>query len=117
MTDSIQASGIIAPSRARTRKLGCVDDKDRKIIAELPEERQSLFFSATLPKQTVELANRLLFDPVHVQVATKPADVNRISQSVRLVQRSGKFHVLRNLLNCDSVERAIVFTRTKRGAN
>lgn len=89
----------------------------RKIIAELPEERQSLFFSATLPKQTVELANRLLFNPVHVQVATKPADVNRISQSVRLVQRSGKFHVLRNLLNCDSVERAIVFTRTKRGAN
>ncbi len=89
----------------------------RKIIAELPDERQSLFFSATLPRKTVELANRLLCNPVHVQVATKTADVNRISQSVRLVQKSGKFQVLRDLLNCESVERAIVFTRTKRGAN
>ena len=89
----------------------------RKIIAKLPDERQSLFFSATLPKKTVELANRLLFNPVHVTVATKTADVNRISQSVRLVQSSSKFRELRSLLSCDSVERAIVFTRTKRGAN
>ena len=89
----------------------------RKIIAALPDQRQSLFFSATLPKKTVELANRLLNNPVHVKVATKPFDVNRISHSVRLVQRSGKFQVLRHLLSCDSVERTIVFTSTKRSAN
>ena len=81
----------------------------RKIIAKLPNERQALFFSATLPRKTVELANRLLFNPVHVKVATKTADINRISQSVRMVQKNGKFKMLRNLLNCDSVERAIVF--------
>lgn len=89
----------------------------RKIIAQLPDQRQSMFFSATLPKKTVELANQLLFNPVHVTVATKKVDVARISQSVRHVHRSSKFHVLRDLLSCDSVERAIVFTRTKRGAN
>jgi ATP-dependent RNA helicase RhlE len=89
----------------------------RRIIAELPDDRQSLFFSATLPKKTVELANQLLFNPVHVTVATKPADVRRISQSVRMVQKGRKLHELRKILSCDSVERAIVFTRTKRGAN
>ena len=89
----------------------------RQIIAELPNERQSLFFSATLPKNTVALANRLLFNPVHVEVKTKIADVNRISQSIRMVQRNGKFPMLCNLLDADSVEQAIVFTRTKRCAN
>lgn len=89
----------------------------KKIIAQLPDERQSLFFSATLPRKTVDLANSLLFNPVHVKVATKQADVNRISQSIRLVQPNEKLPLLRKLLSCDSVERAIVFTRTKRGAN
>ena len=89
----------------------------RKVIATLPDERQSLFFSATLPKKTVELANGLLSNPVHVNVATKLADVNRISQSVHMVPRSDKLNALRNLLTCKSVERAIVFTRTKHCAN
>ena len=89
----------------------------RKIIARLPDERQSLFFSATLPRKTVELANSLLFNPIHVKVATKPADVNRISQSIRLVSRNGKFPMLRDLLKGDSIQQAIVFTKTKRGAN
>lgn len=89
----------------------------KKIIGMLPDDRQSLFFSATLPKATVELANRLLFNPVHVKVATKPADVKRISQSIRMVSQNGKFSALRQILKTDSVERAIVFSRTKRGAN
>ena len=89
----------------------------QKIIADLPEDRQSLFFSATLPKKTVELSNRLLFNPVHVKVAAKSPEVDRIEQRIRLVERTRKFSALRGLLTCDSVKRAIVFTRTKRGAN
>jgi ATP-dependent RNA helicase RhlE len=89
----------------------------RKIIADLPEERQSLFFSATLPKQTVELSSQLLFNPIHVTVATDSPEVDRIDQSIRLVDRNRKFAALRGLLACDSVSSAIVFTRTKRGAN
>jgi ATP-dependent RNA helicase RhlE len=89
----------------------------RKIIAKLPDERQSLFFSATLPEKTVELSNRLLFNPVHVTVSSGSPEVTRIEQSIRLVQKSGKFTALRGLLTSESVKRAIVFTRTKRGAN
>ena len=89
----------------------------RKLIARLPDQRQSLFFSATLPKNAMDLANRLLFNPIHVKVETKPADVNRISQSIRMVQREGKFTTLRKLLAGDAVEQAIVFTRTKHCAN
>jgi ATP-dependent RNA helicase RhlE len=89
----------------------------RRIISKIPENRQSMFFSATLPDKTIELANRMLFNPVHVTVATKPADASRISQSVRLVPRNRKMEILRDILSCDTVERAIVFTRTKRNAN
>ena len=89
----------------------------RKIIARLPDQRQSLFFSATLPKNATNLANRLLFNPVHVNVETKPADAHRISQSIRMVQRNSKFATLRKLLARDSVEQAIVFTRTKHCAD
>ena len=89
----------------------------RKIISKLPDQRQSLFFSATLPKNTADLANRLLFNPVHIKVETKPADVHRISQSIRMVQRERKFTTLHKLLAEGSVEQAIVFTRTKHCAN
>lgn len=89
----------------------------KKIIKQVPENRQSMFFSATLPSETVQLANGLLFNPVHVKVATKPADVKRISQQIHLVSQKGKFSLLKRLLKSGPMERAIVFTRTKRGAN
>ena len=89
----------------------------KKIVLKLPKDRQSLFFSATLPKKTVELSNRLLFNPVHVSVAGDSPTVDRIDQRICRVQRKGKFSALRGLLASHSVKRAIVFTRTKRGAN
>jgi ATP-dependent RNA helicase RhlE len=88
-----------------------------RIVAKLPRQRQSLFFSATLPPKIRELAARLLFNPVSVTVAGRSTTVERIEQSVRFVQRENKLASLSDLLSGDGVNRAIVFTRTKHGAN
>jgi ATP-dependent RNA helicase RhlE len=89
----------------------------KKIIADLPRERQSLFFSATLPPKIRELAAQLLFDPVSVNVTPKSTSVERIEQKVRIVDRGNKLASLRELLAREDVDRTIVFTRTKHGAN
>jgi ATP-dependent RNA helicase RhlE len=89
----------------------------RRIIAKIPRQRQSLFFSATMPATILELANRLLVDPLEVTVASRTDDVDRIAQSIRLVQRNEKFATLRNLVTGHAMGRTIVFSRTKHGAN
>lgn len=88
-----------------------------KIIAKLPRNRQSLFFSATLPTKIRALSEKLLFNPVSVNVTPKSTSVKRIQQSVRIVNRGNKLTSLTDLLANDSVDRTIVFTRTKHGAN
>jgi ATP-dependent RNA helicase RhlE len=89
----------------------------KRIIAKLPRQRQSLFFSATLPPKIRQLSSQLLFDPVSVNVTPKSTSVERIEQRVRIVDRGNKLTSLRDLLSSDNVDRAIVFTRTKHGAN
>lgn len=89
----------------------------RKIIECLPKERQSLFFSATMPPKIRELSSRMLFNPVSVNVTPKTTSVKQIDQSVRIVKRETKVSDLRDVLTGDNVGRTIVFTRTKHGAN
>ncbi len=89
----------------------------KKIINELPENRQSLFFSATMPPNIVELSKRLLFEPVSVNVTPKSTSVEAIEQKVYFVERGAKLDMLRSILSGGDVDRTIVFTRTKRGAN
>ncbi len=89
----------------------------KRIIAKLPEDRQSLFFSATMPPKIVELAGKLLFNPVSVNVTPKKTSVERIDQQLMFCQRGDKADRLRDVLRGNDVDRAIVFTRTKRGAN
>jgi ATP-dependent RNA helicase RhlE len=88
----------------------------KRIIRHLPEQRQSLFFSATMPPKIIELAERLVRNPV-INVTPESISVEKIKQRVLFVERSGKQALLRQLLNDADVERALVFTRTKRGAN
>jgi ATP-dependent RNA helicase RhlE len=89
----------------------------KKIIAKLPSERQSLFFSATMPPKIRQLSNDLLRDPVSVNIAPKTTTVKRIEQSVRVVNRNNKVSSLCTILKGKNVDQTIVFTRTKHGAN
>jgi ATP-dependent RNA helicase RhlE len=89
----------------------------KRIIRELPEERQSLFFSATLPPKIVQLSQQLLLDPVRVNIAPKSRSVDKIAQSILWLERAEKQSKLQEILEGEDVGRVIVFTRTKRGAN
>lgn len=89
----------------------------KKIVADLPQDRQSLFFSATLPPRIRSLAAQFLFNPVIVTAESDSPNVENISQSVRFVERGEKLTLLKSLLAGEDVKRTIVFARTKRGAN
>ncbi|MCM2370005.1 DEAD/DEAH box helicase [Aporhodopirellula aestuarii] len=89
----------------------------KKIIAALPSQRQSMFFSATLAPKIRELANSLLFNPVSINVTPKKTSVELIEQRLRIVRRENKVSSLTELLLGKDVTRSIVFTRTKHGAN
>jgi ATP-dependent RNA helicase RhlE len=89
----------------------------KKIIKQLPAKRQSLFFSATMPPNIVELSKQLLTNPISVNVTPKKTSLERIEQQVFFVERNGKRELLKKILTKPDVERAIVFSRTKRGAN
>lgn len=89
----------------------------KRIAALLPKKRQSLFFSATMPKEIADLAASFLTDPAEVSVAPAATTVERVSQAVAHVPAGRKSAVLSDMLGAEDVTRAIVFTRTKRGAD
>ena len=89
----------------------------RRIVRALPPERQNLFFSATMPAPIAKLAGEILNNPREVRVTPQATTVERVAQSVLHVEADRKGEVLIELLAPRSVRRAIVFTRTKRGAD
>jgi ATP-dependent RNA helicase RhlE len=89
----------------------------RQIMASTPDERQTLLLSATMPKQIRRLANDFLTRPVEVSVAPNSKPIDRIDQSVIFAEKVDKRKMLAPLLSEDDVECAIVFTRTKHGAD
>ena len=100
----------------RMLDMGFIHDV-KKIVARLPRKRQTLFFSATMPKTVSSLAASLLHNPVSVSVAAQSTPVERIAQSVIFAPHNQKVAQLTHLLNSGSVHSAIVFTRTKHRAN
>jgi ATP-dependent RNA helicase RhlE len=89
----------------------------RRIVAKLPKQRQTLLFSATMPKEIAGLAQDMLHDPAEVSVAPAASTAERVDQHVFLVNDAAKRDMLVELMNGADVSRAIVFTRTKRGAD
>lgn len=89
----------------------------RKIVARLPAKRQSLFFSATMSPEATELANKLLTDPVRINVTPPSPTIDRIEQRVFHVEKAAKRALLNRLLGESSYDRVLVFTRTKHGAD
>ncbi|MGZ2412457.1 ATP-dependent RNA helicase RhlE [Sphingomonas sp. F9_3S_D5_B_2] len=89
----------------------------KRIVALVPPKRQTLFFSATMPKAIKELADRYLTKPAEVSVTPAATTVQRIDQSVTMVNQSEKTALLTIFLQSNEVERALVFSRTKHGAD
>jgi ATP-dependent RNA helicase RhlE len=100
----------------RMLDMGFIPDV-RRIIAKLPSRRQTALFSATMPDAIAHLADTLLHDPVQIRIAPVKATTELIEQSVIFVQRQHKPRLLANLLKTGKVTRALVFTRTKHGAD
>jgi ATP-dependent RNA helicase RhlE len=100
----------------RMLDMGFIHDV-KKIIAKLPQKRQTLFFSATMPTEISKLAGTILTNPVKVEVTPISSTANTIQQSIYFVERKDKRKLLHHLLQDRSLVTALVFTRTKHGAN
>ena len=100
----------------RMLDMGFINDV-RRVVKELPQRRQTLLFSASMPDAIAELSQRILHDPIRVEVTPASTTVERIEQSVLLVEKSDKTRLLADVLAAPDIHRALVFTRTKHGAN
>lgn len=111
-----QVSQFVLDEADRMLDLGFIRDI-RRIVAALPDERQSALFSATMPPEVATLASSLLRNPLRVDVAASAPAPLPIEQHVHFVEPAGKRALLGRLLSDAALSRVIVFTRTKRGAN
>ncbi len=100
----------------RMLDMGFIHDV-RRVIKALPAVRQTLFFSATMPSEIAKLAHDILTDPVKVAVTPVSSTVELIDQSIFFVDKNRKKNLLLHLLETHEVKSALVFTRTKHGAN
>ncbi len=89
----------------------------RRIVSHVPAQRQTLFFSATMPSEISKLAAAMLRDPAHVAVAPVATTVEKVEQRVMFVDAARKRQVLAELLRDQDMSRTLVFTRTKHGAD
>ena len=114
--DLREITHLVLDEADRLLDMGFIRDV-KKIINMLPKRRQSLLFSATMPAEVTRLAAEMLNQPVRIDVSPKVVTVQKIDQHFLEIDNGHKQQVLHQLLHDDSVTRAIVFTRTKHGAN
>jgi len=100
----------------RMLDMGFVHDV-RRVLAKLPARRQSLFFSATMAPEILKLASGILTDPSHVAVTPIATTAETVRQAIYFVEKGDKKHLLVHLLDDPAIVSALVFTRTKHGAN
>ncbi|WP_242928722.1 DEAD/DEAH box helicase [Pontibacter vulgaris] len=100
----------------RMLDMGFIHDIKR-IIPLLPIKRQSLFFSATMPTEIQKLADTILIDPLKVEVTPVSSTADKVEQMIYMVEKNDKRALLRHILEEGNIARALVFTRTKHGAD
>lgn len=100
----------------RMLDMGFINDI-KKIITKLPQQKQTLFFSATAAPDIMKLANTLLKNPVHISVSPVSSTASLVEQSVYYVNKEDKRSLLKHVLKNNKIQHALVFTRTKRGAD
>jgi len=124
LLDLVQSNGLklnqveflVLDEADRMLDMGFINDI-RKIVGKLPIKRQTLFFSATMPKDIAELAEQMLRDPARVAVTPVASTVERVTQRIIQVDFAAKPAFLAQLLKQEPVDRALIFTRTKHGAD
>lgn len=107
---------LIIDEADRMLDMGFIHDI-RKIVAMLPKARQTLFFSATMPQQITQLAAQMLRDPARVAVTPQATTAERIAQRVILTEKASKPALLAEIIKTETIDRVLVFTRTKHGAD
>lgn len=100
----------------RMLDMGFIHDV-KKVIKELPTKRQTLFFSATMPDEIQSLAKMMLKDPAKVEVTPASSTVDKIEQRIYFTNKPDKRKLLLHLLESNGISNALVFTRTKHGAD
>ncbi len=111
-----QTESFVLDEADRMLDMGFIPDV-RRIVAKLPARRQTLLFSATMPSEIARLAQRLLRDPVEINVSPVSRPVELIQQRVYLVDKENKANLLAHLIKTLPIPQALVFTRTKHGAD
>jgi ATP-dependent RNA helicase RhlE len=118
-TNALRLDGVeclVLDEADRMLDMGFIHDI-RKIVARLPIRRQTLMFSATMPRAIAELAAQMLRDPIKVAVAPTAATADRVEQRIIRVDRPAKPATLIDALRRETIDRCLIFTRTKHGAD
>ncbi|MFK7779589.1 MAG: DEAD/DEAH box helicase [Candidatus Gracilibacteria bacterium] len=100
----------------RMLDMGFINDV-KKVLAKLPTKRQTLFFSATMPKTISKLADNILNNPIKIEITPVTSTADNVKQSVFFVTTGNKKHLLAEILVYEGIKSMLVFTRTKRGAD
>jgi ATP-dependent RNA helicase RhlE len=116
LLDLSQVEIFVLDEADRMLDMGFIHDV-RRIIALLPKKKQTLFFSATMPPEIMELVDQLMVNPVKVAVNPVSSPVEVIQQRVYLIDRKNKTKLLASILRDEEIKNALVFTRTKHGAD
>lgn len=111
-----QLEVFILDEADRMLDMGFIHDL-KKIMKVLPAKKQTMLFTATMPKTIVGLANSILKNPKRVEVTPENSTVEKIDQKVFMVDKLDKLRLLKNVLQDKSIKSALVFTRTKHGAD